>query len=264
MKKLILLVIPAMLLLAALLYPGSGRRVGLRLYAGAALRRAVEKLTAAFEAETGIRVEADYGGSGMILSRAREDKTADLFLPGDEWYVDQLQEFTGHVARRAPVARFVPTIIVAKGNPLHVKGLADFARDDLRIAVGKTDACQIGRVSARILSNAGVDLAARKPRESLTVNELGVWVKMKAVDAAIVWDAIAANIAEDVETIPIPPGQNRISNVVLATLTTSPHPEAAARFLRFVQGETGQRILRETGYRTVAARAASSPVRKSP
>jgi len=48
-----------MLLLAALLYPGSGRRVGLRLYAGAALRRAVEKLTAAFEAETGIRVEAD-------------------------------------------------------------------------------------------------------------------------------------------------------------------------------------------------------------
>jgi len=44
-------------------------------------------------------------------------------------------------------------------------------------------------------------------QKSLTVNELGVWVKMKTVDAAIVWDAIATNIAADVQTIDLPPEQ---------------------------------------------------------
>lgn len=251
MKKLILpaLVVPVVLVVAFLVYPRPHRRTALRLYAGAGLRRAVEKLNDAFEKQTGIHVEADYGGSGLILSRARADQTADLFLPGDAWYVDRLQEFTGRVDQRAAVALFVPTIIVAKGNPLHIQGLADFARPDVRIALGKVDTCQIGRVSAKILAGAGVDVAKRNPCESLTVNELGVWVKMKAVDAAIVWDAIAANIAQDVQTVPIPPEQNRISHVVLATLTTSPHRRAAGQFLRFVQGEAGRRILRETGYR---------------
>ena len=239
----------AALVLVFAFYPRAPARHALQLLAGAGLQPAVEKLAAAFEAKTGIRVEPDYGGSGLILSRAREDKQADLFMPGDAWYVDRLQELGGRVAERTCVAYFVPVIIVAKGNPKNVRGLPDLARPDLRLGLGKADACQIGRVSAAILGKAGIDVTGRKLQEAVTVNELGVWVKMNAVDAAIVWDAIAVNLGDDVQTIAIPPDRTVISEVVLARLAKSRRPEAARRFIAFVTGAEGQQILRSAGYR---------------
>jgi len=252
MKKWSLIVLAVVVLVFVVvlsIYPRVRAKPALRLYAGAGLQHVVDKLASAFEAESGFRVEPDYGGSGLILARAREDGQADLFFPGDAWYVDRLQELAGSVAERATVAYFVPTIIVAKGNPKGVNGLADFMRPDLRIGLGKAEANQIGRVSAAILSKTGFDLAKRKPQEALTVNELGVWVKMNAVDAAIVWDAIAANMTNDVHAIAIPNEQAIVSDVVLARLAGSRNPEAAGLFLAFVKGAQGQRILQQNGYR---------------
>ena len=252
MKK-IMLIAPVVLILAAIVYlllPKGAGQTSLRLYAGAGLRRAVDELASEFETRTGIRVDPDYGGSGLILSRVRDDQAADLFMPGDVWYVDRLEKFApGRVVGRATVAYFVPTIIVAKGNPKGIKSLVDLGRSDIHLALGKTDACQVGRVSARILKGAGLDPAELKTQESLTVNELGVWVKMKTVDAAIVWDAIAANIADDVDKVAIPPEKNIISEVVLARLSGSARPEKAESFIKFVSGPDGQRILKEKGFR---------------
>jgi molybdate transport system substrate-binding protein len=242
----------AVLLLLAWLC-GCGRppeAIHLRLYTGAGLREAVEALTAAFQQETGIAVDADYAGSGVLISRAKGDPQADLFMPGDVWYVDRLEEVTDNVAERVQVSYFVPTIIVAQGNPKKVSSLQDFARPDLKVALGNPQACQIGRLSVEILAKAGLDSAALKAKESLTVNELGLWVQMKDVDTAIVWDAVAEGIRESVDIIEIPEAVNEISTVVCARLKSAPHPKEAQRFLQFLVSPMGQRLLREKGYRT--------------
>lgn len=224
----------------------------IRLYAGAGLRKAVEQLSVEFEKQTGIRVEPDYAGSGMLITRAQGDSDADLFLPGDVWYVDRLQEKAHLIAEKTSVAYFVPVIIVAKGNPKGIHSLADFFRHDVSVALGKADACQVGRISGEILAKNDLDRGRLTPKESLTVNELGVWVKMKDVDAAIVWDAIAANIADAVEVVEIPPDKNVISRVVVGRMTTSKDVDAAERFVTFMAGPTGREILRRNGYRTDA------------
>jgi molybdate transport system substrate-binding protein len=241
----------ALLLLAWL--GGCGRApeaVHLRLYAGAGLREAAEALTAAFQRETGITVDVDYAGSGVLISRAKGDPQADLFMPGDVWYVDRLAEVTDNVAERVRVSYFVPTIIVAKGNPKKVSSLQDFARPDLKVALGNPQACQIGRLCVQIFAKAGLDSAALKAKQSFTVNELGLWVQMKDVDAAIVWDAIAEGIRESVDIIEIPEAVNEISTVVCARLKRAPHPKEAQRFLQFLVSPAGQRLLKEKGYRT--------------
>jgi molybdate transport system substrate-binding protein len=250
MKKLFVLLGVVVLLAAVVAVLLPGEEPQLRLYAGAGLRRAVSAAVARFHEETGIRVVPDYGGSGLLLARAREDAAADLFLPGDVWYVDQYEKLTRRETERAAVACFIPTLIVLKGNPKRIEKLSDLTRPGVTVGLGKADACQIGRISSRILTNAGVDPAGLKTQESLTVNELGVWVKTRTVDAAIVWDAIAANIADDVEIIPIPPEHNVVSRVVLAVLPTSRCPDDARRFLRFLSSPHGQRILSSQGFRT--------------
>lgn len=231
---------------------GGSETVTLRMYAGAGLRPAVDELAAAFKQETGIAVEVEYGGSGIILSRAREDARADLFMPGEMWYVDRLQELAGTVQSKTAVAWLVPVIAVAKGNPKQIKGLADLYRDDVSVALGRADANQVGRISGEILALNGLDRGKLQCKESLTVNELGVWVTMGDVDAAIVWDAIAANYADAVDAVSIPKDRNVISQAGLGLLKTSRHPVEAGRFVVFVTGEQGRGILRQKGYQTEA------------
>ena len=225
------------------------KKKSLKLYAGAGMRRGVDALVAAFEKRTAIRVDVDYGGSGMIISRAGEDPDADLFMPGDVWYVDRLQEKKGVIASKSAVAYFVPVILVQKGNPEKINTLKDFFRPGIRVALGNPDACQIGRTTKKIFTKAGLDTGKLHPKESLTVNELGVWVKMHDADAAVVWDAIAANIAKDTDIIEIPESQNIISRVVIALMTTSHNKKSAQKFIDFLLSEEGREILKAHKYR---------------
>jgi molybdate transport system substrate-binding protein len=245
---LVVLGVAVILVAAYLVHPAAPSTVPLRLYAGAGLRPAVDKLAQAFQEQTGIRVEPDYSGSGLLLARATQDEQADLFMPGDAWYVDRLQSLASNVVERASLARLVPVLIVAKGNPKGVHGVADLARADLRVGLGDPKACQVGGVSTQILQRASVAPGAVHAQLALTVNELGIWVKMRNADAAIVWDATAAAIAADVERLTIPPDLRVDSEVVVARLAQSRQPGAARRFVQFARSEAGQAIFRAAGF----------------
>lgn len=234
---------------AAICGCGKAKRTTLRVYAGAGLRRAMDVMAEKFEKESGVRCEIDYGGSGMIISRAKEDRDADLFIPGDVWYVDRLNELTGNIKSKTTISYFVPTIIVQKGNPKNIKSVKNFLRKDVQVALGNPKACQVGRLTVKILANAGIRYEDVSAKSSLTVNELAVWVKMRDVDAAIVWDAIAANVADSVDMIEIPKQVNKVSTVVVGLLKTSTHKGEAKAFVEFMAGPEGRKILLGKGYR---------------
>jgi molybdate transport system substrate-binding protein len=220
----------------------------LTIFAGAGLRRAIESLKNAFTKKTGIKVITDYAGSGILITRARGSKKVDLFMPGDVYYVDRLNELTNRIAKKTPICYFIPVIITAKGNPKKIKTLKDFLRKDIRPALGNPKACQVGRLCAKMFRKNNIDYSKIKAMQSLTVNELGVWVKTGNADAAIVWDAIADNIKKDIEIIPIPKNENIISKVVVGQLKDSPSPKAAMEFLAFIISPEGQTILKKYGY----------------
>ncbi len=223
-------------------------RQALRLLCGAGLKPALDELLPAFTKATGIPVDPDYAGSGIILTRARQEGMADLFLPGDVFYVDELQRRTGRVLDRAEIATLRPCIIVAQGNPLKIASLRDFARPDVRVAVGNPEACQVGRVTAAMLAAAGVDAPALRAKESLTVSELGLWVSLRDVDAAVVWEATAAALGTAVEVVPIASTPAATSHVSLALLSDARNLAAARHFMRFCREPQAQRILQRHGY----------------
>ena len=222
----------------------------IKIYAGAGLRRAIDKLAEAFEAESGISVEPDYGGSGHILSRVQMNADGDLFMPGDVSWVQMLQDKTGWVQEQTEISYFVPVIIVPKGNPKGIKSVEDFFRDDVLVGLGRAQACQVGKASDKILASYGIDRKDARVKESLTVNEIGVWVKMDDVDAGIVWDAIYENISDAADKVEIPPEKNDISRVVVGLLNHSKDKNSAKAFTDFFVSSRGRAILKENGFST--------------
>ena len=223
-----------------------------KLYAGAGLRKGIDELIKAFTSQSDVRIDVEYGGSGPMMSRAKIQKDGDLFMPGDVGWVDQLHASAGIVEDKKFVAYFVPVIIVRKGNPENILRLEDLFRKDLTIALGN-EYCQVGKASQKILEKNGLDINDIDPKHlmrSKTVNELGLFVKNRRASAAIVWDAIAFNDAGKLDMIEIPRDRNLISRVVVGMLSTGRHKDAARKFVDFIVGPTGQKILTQHGYRT--------------
>ncbi len=222
----------------------------LLLYCGAGIRPPAAELAALFERRTGRHVMIDPAGSEILLSRMRISRRGDLYMPGEKYYVELAQK-EGLVSQRAVACYFIPTLLVAKGNPKSIQTLEDLFKPGLKVAIGNPEACAVGRQTRRILDKnklAWDDLMKNVVFQSLTVNELGTLVKTGSVDVAIVWDAVAAMYAESTQVVPIPLERNVISTVEIGALTLSKDPEAAAEFLRLATSAEGREIFRKHRY----------------
>ncbi len=239
----------ALVLLAGCKQPAGGP-TRLRLFCGAGIREPVADLIDRFEAAHDARIEPDYGGSNILLTRIKEGGRGDLYIPGDREYVRQA-EAQGLIESAVDACYFVPVILVEKGNHKGIESVADFARDDVRIGLGNPEACAIGKKSAAIIEKAGItdeDIEPNVVFHSLTVNELGVQIQTGKIDACIVWDAIARSFADAGDMVEIPVGENVISTVQVAVLKTAAQPELAREFQQFAVSDAGRDVFAQHEY----------------
>jgi molybdate transport system substrate-binding protein len=224
----------------------------LLLYCGAGIRPPAAELAEAFEREHKVKVVTDYAGSEVLLSKIKLVQQGDLYMPGDKHYVDQAAQ-AGMILSQRPVCYFVPTILVQKGNPKGISGLTDLLKPGLKLGVGDPKACAIGRTTMEILAKNNIDQAQIESNlkfQSQTVNELGMQIQAKALDAVIVWDAMANYYREHGDQIPIPAQQNVISTVDVAVLKFSENKDLAEKFVEFAASQKGKEIFERNGYRT--------------
>ncbi len=224
----------------------------LLLYCAAGIRPAAEKLIEAFQRRYEIDIAVDYAGSEVLLSRLKVGRKGDLYMPGDKHYVDQAQ-LNGMILSRQVVSYWVPVIFVQKGNPKNINGLADLLRDDVKTGLGDPKVCAIGRTSKMIMEKNGFtwdDVVAKLKFQSLTVNELGTQIQIEALDAVIVWDAIAKYFGDGSDMIAIPIEKNVTSSIDVGVLSFTKNQTAADKFVEFITSNKGKAILKEKGYRT--------------
>jgi molybdate transport system substrate-binding protein len=224
----------------------------LLLYCGAGIRPPADELVEVFEREYGIKVALDYAGSEVLLSKIKLVRHGDLYMPGDKHYVNQAAQ-ADMVLSRKSVCYWVPTILVQKGNPKEIRSLEDLLKSGIKLGLGDSEACAIGRTSKKILEKNNIaweDIKKNLVFQSLTVNELGLQIQAKALDAVIVWDAMARYYSEYGDEIPIPVKNNVISTVDIGVLKFSKHQELAEKFVDFITSEAGKKILQKHNYST--------------
>ena len=223
----------------------------LLVHTGAALRPAMDELGAMFEKKTGTRIDYNYKGSGCLLPDVCVSQKGDVYMPGELYFMNQAVE-RGLVKREYKVVATMTTVIIVQsGNPKRIKGLEDMGKPGIRLGLGDPQVVAIGRAASECLVRAKVWDAARKNivMTSQNVSELGNAVKMKQIDASIVWDAAAAMYnAKEMTVIPIAARYAVCSPVPVGTLKFTRNPREVQAFVSFLASPEATRVFVAHGF----------------
>jgi len=229
------------------------------VYCGAAISQPMLELGKEFEKRYNIKIEYTFAGSPCLLSQIIFTKSGDLYMPGEQWYMDQAID-KELINSWKVVALFVPVIAVQKGNPKKVKSILDFLRKDVKIGLGNKDACAIGHISDEIFKKAGKILKKNGLADKIWKKtaymamqepELGNSIKLKQLDATIIWNATAHRIKDSIDIIPIDPKYRIDSPIPLGILKFSKHIDEAEKFLNFVLSPEGKKVFAKHGFATL-------------
>jgi molybdate transport system substrate-binding protein len=177
----------------------------LLVYSGAGMRKPMDEIGPLFEQKYGVAVKYNYAGSGQLLSQMELTKQGDVYQPGATYYFN-IAKRKGFIDYEKFVACHIPVIAVPEGNPAKITCLNDLTRPGIKVALGDSKACAIGKLRNKILEKNGIKDAVDKNviLRAVTVNELIVYVSMRQVDAAITWEESVFFAPKETDIIEVP------------------------------------------------------------
>lgn len=213
--------------------------------AAASLTEAFDELAATYQQEhPGIAVRVSYGSSATLAAQVTAGARADVFASANEATMASLTE-AGLPVEPSVLTTNRLQIAVPPGNPGRVEGLADFAREDLRIALcAKEVPC--GSAARTLLDEAGVE--ASVDTYEVDVKATLRKVELGEADAALVYRTDVTSAGDRVRGLSTE-GADRVGNTYL--VTTLPDPPAgdrAAEFVAHVLSPAGHQVLARYGF----------------
>lgn len=232
---------------------GDNSQTTLVMFCAAGMKQPVTEIAEQYEAETGVKVQLQFAGSGTLLS-SLEVAPGDIYLAADSSYTELARE-KGLVAETMLVAYMRAGFGVPKGNPKGLANLADVQRDDLRIGIGNPDAASVGKFTKKVLTEEGLWEGFEPEVQFPTVNELANAIKLDTVDAAILWDAVARQYPE-IDFVNLSELEKRKKDITIGVLTKSTQPTEALKFCRYLTArDKGLPIFEKDGYEIVVGDA---------
>jgi molybdenum ABC transporter molybdate-binding protein len=226
------------------------------VYCAASNKSVIEAIRADYEAKYQVPLQIQFGPSQTLLAQAEVSGTGDLFLPADDSYVAIARE-RKLVADEFPLATMRAVVAVAKGNPKKIERLADLLRDDVRVAQASPEGAAIGKLTRLALTASGEWEALDKHTTvyKTTVTEVASDVKIGAVDAGIVFDAVLHDF-DTLEAVVIPELEAAKADIAVAVLNSSRQPTRALHLARYMSSkEAGLERYAEFGFQPAAGDA---------
>ncbi len=227
----------------------SGIDSPLVMFCAAGIKEPVSRIAADYEEEYGVEVQLQYGGSGTLLS-SLDVAPGDIYLAADSSYTGIARE-KGLVAETLTVSWLTAGLGVPAGNPENLTSLADLRQPGLRVGIANPEAASVGKFTKKILSKHGHWEGLEPEVQFPTVNELANALKLGTIDAAILWDAVAAQYPE-VDFVHVPEFDSEKKDITVGILTSTADPTAALKFCRYLTArDRGMKIFSDLGYETL-------------
>ncbi len=231
--------------------PGSEAKE-LTVLCAAGIRPAMEPIAKQYEEEYGVKINFQFEGSGTLLSKLKIHQPGDLYLAADESYIKTAKE-NDLVREAIPLAKQRPVILVSKANEKGIHGIDDLLKKDVRTALGNPEQAAIGKKTKKLLVASGQwEKLEKQVKETgaflPTVPEIANAVKIGSVDAAIVWDATAAQYPQ-LTAIQTPELDAGKGDIVIGVVAGSEHPTEALKFARYAGAkDKGLKTFEKSGY----------------
>ena len=234
---------PAIWLLLASFVPPP--QTPITVSAAISLTDALTEIGKAYEAAGGPPVRFNFAASNVLARQIVNGAPVDVFISADEAQMDVVQH-AGLIdaSTRAELLQNLLAVVVRASAPVPVRQAKDLTQPGVhRIAIGNPDAVPAGVYARRWLRDAG--LWGEIEKKSVPVGSVRAAlaaVEGGSVDAAIVYRSDTAHLRSAVLAFVVTAGAPRISYPV-AILARSTRKSDAGRFIAFVRGEVGRRIL---------------------
>lgn len=219
--------------------------------AAVSLREPIGALADRFEAAgLGERPLVSLGASSTLAAQVRAGAPVDVFVSADERIVDALEdEELIRSADRITLARNRLVVVVREDLDISVKGASDLVRPEIRRVAIPTVAVPVGRYAREWLTSTG-RLDALLPRVVVTEHARATLAAVDDghADAAVVY-ATDARVARSARIAFVVPDAEQPRIVYTAArIAEARHPEAGARFLRFLGSGEAREVLLSAGF----------------
>jgi ABC-type molybdate transport system substrate-binding protein len=222
----------------------------------------------------GLLIEQLKAGGRVTSGNMTWTAKPDVYLAGLAQVKEQIA--AGLLAEHAvPYVTNTLTIMVPKGNPGHITGLADLARPDLRLIMPNPAFEGVARQIKEALAKAGGENLVRtvydtKVKAGTTIlarihhRQTPLFLMEGIVDAGVTWQSEAIfqeQMAHPIAHIAIPDAQNATGVYAAAETAHAPHPLAAKVWLTFIRSPVALGIFRGYGFNAYIS-SAENPVVK--
>jgi len=206
------------------------------VYCAASVKPPLEAAAREYQKRYGAQIELTFGGSQTLLANVALSGLGDLYVPADDSYINLARE-KNLVGEVLPLAEM--TAILAMAKDQKVESLVELLKITLTIAQANPDAAAIGKLVREKLQPAQWEALRRRTSVfTATVTEAANDVKLGAVQAALIWDAMSPQYAE-LKLVHLPELEPVKARIAVAVLRCSHQPAAALRFARFLAASDG-------------------------
>jgi molybdate transport system substrate-binding protein len=190
-------------------------------------------------------VTFNFAASSELVTQIGEGAPADVFASADVSNMTKLTDAGNNATEPVVFTTNLAEVIVERGNPEGITGIADLANEDL-IVISCAPEVPCGRYAQEILGNAGVTVTFKSLEEN--VRAVVSKVTLGEADAGIVYVTDVIKAGDAAEGVEIPADVNVVAEYPIAVTAEAANPDAAQAFVDFVVSEEGQAILTSYGF----------------
>jgi molybdate transport system substrate-binding protein len=234
-------VVVASSVLAAVAFAGGAHRAPPRLtvFAAASLTNVFPQIDS--------RARYSFGGSNMLAAQIQQGLPADVFASANTGLPWQLHR-KGLVTRPVVFTANRLVIVIAHGNPLHLRSVRDLERSGLKIVMAAAGV-PVGDYTRIVLKRLGLsDLVDKAVAQETDVREVLSQVALGQADAGFVYATDAKTVKGQVGVIGIPKSAQPRVLYAAAAVKSSNHLQAAKAWVHRLLTKRAQKKLRAAGF----------------